>query len=93
MNFRTLPTLALCLFLAASAYALDSHAKAVVRIVTGAKLTSPTWSPNGRVIAFERTASRAAGPKIHSIDLTGRNERRLPTPADASDPAWGPIRP
>jgi GTP-binding protein len=37
MNFRTLPTLALSLFLAASACALDSHAEAVVRIVAAAK--------------------------------------------------------
>ena len=29
---------------------------------------------------------------LWQVDLTGRNERRLPTPVDASDPAWGPIR-
>lgn len=63
-----------------------------MRILTdGYQDESPTWSPNGRVIAFERTASRAAGPKIHSIDLTGRNERRLPTPRDATNPTWGPV--
>ena len=63
-----------------------------LRILTdGYQDESPTWSPNGRVIAFERTPSRAAGPKIYSIDLTGRNERRLPTPRDATNPAWGPV--
>jgi TolB protein len=63
-----------------------------MRILTdGYQDESPSWSPNGRVIAFERTASRAAGPKIHSIDLTGRNERRLPTPRDATNPTWGPV--
>jgi TolB protein len=63
-----------------------------MRILTdGYQDESPTWSPNGRVIAFERTASRAAGPKIYSIDLTGRNERRLPTPRDATNPTWGPV--
>ena len=63
-----------------------------LRVLTdGYQDESPTWSPNGRVIAFERTASRAAGPKLFSIDLTGRNERRLATPRDATNPTWGPV--
>jgi len=37
MNSRTLPTLALSLFVTVSAYALDPHVEAVTRIVTGAK--------------------------------------------------------
>jgi TolB protein len=51
----------------------------------------PTWSPNGRVIAFGREAGPGAGSKLWTIDLTGRNLRRLATPGDASDPAWSPI--
>ena len=51
----------------------------------------PTWSPNGRVIAFFREAGPGAGRKIWSVDLTGRNLKRLPTPGDASDPAWSPL--
>jgi len=65
-----------------------------LRVLTdGYQDESPTWSPNGRVIAFERLASRAAGPKLYSIDLTGRNERRLATPRDATNPTWGPVLP
>jgi TolB protein len=52
---------------------------------------APTWSPNGRVIAFFREAGPGAGPKLWTIDLTGRNSRQLPTPGDASDPAWSPL--
>src|SRR5690606_116836 len=52
---------------------------------------APSWSPNGRVIVFSRTAGPGAGPKLWSVDLTGRNLRRLPTPGDASHPAWSPI--
>ena len=29
--------------------------------------------------------------QLYSIDLTGYNERRIVTPAGASDPAWSPL--
>jgi len=54
---------------------------------------APTWSPNGRIIQFFRTAQGSGKTSIWQVDLTGRNERRLPTPVDASDPSWGPVRP
>jgi len=51
---------------------------------------SPSWAPNGRVILFSRT-ERNGQSSLRSIDLTGRNDRRIPTPLEASDPAWGPL--
>ncbi len=51
----------------------------------------PDWSPNGRVITFFRERAPGAPPKLWSVDLTGRNLRQLPTPTDASDPAWSPL--
>ena len=56
----------------------------------------PTWAPNGRVIMFFRQArTRADGSGgeslLWSVDLTGRNMRRVVTPLDASDPAWSPL--
>ena len=55
---------------------------------------APTWSPNGRVIQFFRTSQGKGGKSsLWQVDLTGRNERRLPTPADGSDPTWGPLLP
>jgi len=55
---------------------------------------APTWSPNGRVIQFFRTSQgRSGASSVWQVDLTGVNERRLPTPLDGSDPAWGPILP
>ena len=53
---------------------------------------APTWAPNGRIIQFFRTERHSGRASIWQVDLTGRNERKLPTPVDASDPAWGPIR-
>jgi TolB protein len=55
---------------------------------------APSWSPNGRVIQFFRTTQGRGGrSSVWQVDLTGINERRIPTPLDGSDPAWGPILP
>lgn len=63
------------------------------RILTeGFHNEGPTWAPNGRVLMFFRESPGAnGGPRILSIDLTGYNERPVPTPAFASDPAWSPL--
>ncbi len=62
------------------------------RIITnGWEDEGPTWAPNGRVIMFGRSLQGGRGSQIWSIDITGRNERRVPTPGDASDPAWSPL--
>jgi len=53
----------------------------------------PTWAPNGRVLMFFREPSPGAGPALWSVDLTGRNLRRVRTPGDSSDPAWSPPLP
>ena len=53
----------------------------------------PSWSPNGRVLTFFRAAQGSAKADVWSVDLTGVNERRIPTPLDGSDPSWGPLRP
>lgn len=54
---------------------------------------APTWAPNGRIIQFFRTSRGSGKTGIWQVDLTGRNERQLPTPVDGSDPAWGPLLP
>ncbi|MEO1205003.1 MAG: Tol-Pal system beta propeller repeat protein TolB [Pseudomonadota bacterium] len=51
----------------------------------------PTWAPNGRVLMFFRESRGNGGPKIHSVDITGYNERLVRTPRFASDPAWSPL--
>jgi len=57
---------------------------------------APSWSPNGRVIIFYReTKSNSKGEgfsaKLWSIDLTGYNERLVPTETDGSDPSWSSL--
>lgn len=64
------------------------------RLITQAyHVEGPTWSPNGRVLAYfkERPAGNSRSAQMYTIDLTGFNEMKVPTPLDASDPAWSPI--
>ncbi|HKD46582.1 MAG TPA: Tol-Pal system beta propeller repeat protein TolB [Rhizomicrobium sp.] len=62
------------------------------RVITNAYHDEgPTWAPNGRVLMFTREASNNRGSQIWSVDVTGRNEQRVMTPGDASDPAWSPL--
>ena len=49
----------------------------------------PTFAPNGRVIMFFRDLG--PGPYLYTIDITGRNELKEPTPSFGSDPAWSPL--
>ena len=63
---------------------------------TGWQDEGPTWAPNGRVIMFTRIYQTGrngsgGGSQIWSVDVTGRNERRVLAPGDASDPAWSPL--
>jgi TolB protein len=63
------------------------------RILTeGYHNEGPTWAPNGRVLMFFREVpGEGGGPQLWSVDITGYNERRVPTPAWGSDPAWSPL--
>ncbi|MDF0543078.1 Tol-Pal system beta propeller repeat protein TolB [Sphingobium sp. H39-3-25] len=65
------------------------------RILTnGWQDEQPSWSPNGRVLQFFRTTpGRQGTSQVWQVDLTGVNERRIPTPLNGSDPAWGPLLP
>lgn len=62
------------------------------RILTeGFHNEGPTWAPNSRVIMFFRdTQGENGGPQLWSVDITGYNEQRVPTPGFSSDPAWSP---
>ncbi len=65
------------------------------RLLTASFLDEgPSWAPNGRVIMFTRQSAGAGGqPALYSVDITGRNLKRVPTPGPASDPAWSPLLP
>ena len=64
------------------------------RLLTASFLDEgPTWSPNGRVIMFTRETQGAQGAaSLYSVDITGRNLKRVPTATGASDPAWSPLQ-
>tara|TARA_B100000676_G_scaffold236031_1_gene235840 strand:- start:11292 stop:12623 length:1332 start_codon:yes stop_codon:yes gene_type:complete len=64
-------------------------------IAEGYMAEGPTWAPNGRVIMFfrETPVGTQTVAQLFTIDLTGFNERLVPTPLDGSDPAWSPLIP
>jgi TolB protein len=62
------------------------------RILTsGFHNEGPTFAPNGRVVMFFRDPGGTSGPSLFTVDISGRNEQRVPTPGFASDPAWSPL--
>src|SRR5215211_5097911 len=62
------------------------------RILTsGYHNEGPTFAPNGRVVMFFREPGGNSGPSLFTVDISGRNELRVPTPGFASDPAWSPL--
>ena len=62
------------------------------RILTsGFHNEGPTFAPNGRVVMFFRDPGGNSGPSLFTVDVSGRNEQRVPTPGFASDPAWSPL--
>lgn len=65
------------------------------RLLTASFLDEgPSWSPNGRVIMFTRESQGAqGGSALYTVDISGRNLKRVPTNAGASDPAWSPLLP
>jgi TolB protein len=65
------------------------------RLLTASFLDEgPTWAPNGRVILFHRETAGVSGEAaLYSVDISGRNLRRVPTQTGGSDPSWGPLLP
>lgn len=65
------------------------------RLLTASFLDEgPTWAPNGRVLMFFRESPGANGaPQLYSVDVSGRNLRRIATPENASDPSWSALLP
>jgi TolB protein len=62
------------------------------RVLTeGFHIEGPTFAPNGRVIMFFSEPMGGPGPSLFTIDISGRNLLRVPTPSFASDPAWSPL--
>ena len=63
------------------------------RLLTASFLDEgPTWAPNGRVLMFTRETAGAGGESaLYSVDISGRNLKRVQVPGGGSDPAWSPL--
>src|ERR1700735_180284 len=60
-------------------------------LTSGFHNEGPTFAPHGRVLMFFRDPGGNSGPSLYTIDISGRNELKQPTPGYASDPAWSPL--
>ena len=60
-------------------------------LTSGYHNEGPTFAPNGRVLMFFREPGGGGGPSLYTVDISGRNEQKVPTPGFASDPAWSPL--
>ncbi|WP_108483327.1 Tol-Pal system beta propeller repeat protein TolB [Oceaniglobus ichthyenteri] len=63
------------------------------RLLTASFLDEgPTWAPNGRVLMFMRESQGSDGQSaLYSVDISGRNLKKVPIDGAASDPAWSPL--
>ncbi len=64
------------------------------RLLTASFLDEgPTWAPNGRVIMFTRETRGADGVSaLYSVDVSGRNLKRVRMNGGGSDPSWSPLQ-
>lgn len=64
------------------------------RLLTASFLDEgPSWAPNGRVIMFTRETQGASGSAaLYSVDVSGRNLKKVKIQGGASDPAWSPLQ-
>ena len=64
-------------------------------IAKGVLVEGPTWTPNGRMIAYTKKdypkQKKDGKTRVFLIDVTGYHEREIITPLEASDPAWSPL--
>ena len=64
-------------------------------LAEGFLVEGPSWSPNGRLLTFWRQEpmdrSGYQNTKLYRIDITGYYDQEIPTPEDASDPAWSSL--
>ncbi len=86
-NWEIYTTLAPHLFGSAG---VDADGSNVVRLTNNPAFDwQPTWSPDGRQIAF--TSDRSGSWQIYTMSVDGSNVKRLTnSPGDNRDPAWSP---
>ena len=64
-------------------------------IAKGFLVEGPTWTPNGRMIAYTKKDypknKKGGKTRIYYIDLTGYNEKEIIPRLEASDPSWSPL--
>jgi Tol biopolymer transport system component len=72
---------------------MDADGSDQVRLTTdSADDLNPTWSPDGRKIAFD--SRRDGNAEIYVMDADGSDQTRITNNAASdTDPAWSPLPP
>lgn len=67
-----------------------TEAQRVVGPSVDVNYLSPTWSPDGKRLAYVHSALEPEAEDLYVIDASGEQPRRLTTELSVYDPAWSP---
>jgi len=73
-------------------HTMSARGKRDRRLTRRGSARNPAWSPNGRLIAFDRARADGDGPsRLNVMKANGRRKRRVRTRRlDARNPSWSP---
>ena len=74
---------------------MDADGRNERDITRGFHVEGPSWAPNSRMLTYYKQSPQNADgsggvARIYVVDIFSGQERLLPTPGGASDPAWSP---
>ena len=69
---------------------VDTGAKRLLAPTRGVLAQDPSWSPDGRWIAFSRQRKAFSGSDLYAVSPDGRHAHALVRAPDVARPAWSP---
>ena len=69
---------------------VDTGVKRLLAVTRGVLAQDPSWSPDGRWIAFTRQRKAFAGSDLYAVSPDGRRQHPIVRAPDVARPAWSP---